>query len=102
MIDEPRDIAMTSSINSIIGLSFDQSTNVVYISINIVYVAAIFFSIPVKSIGGLTSVQPLPNFLSEKDKSYVLVSPLVCFLLIQNLSNVFTNKCATKYMFTSS
>lgn len=52
MIDESRDVAMSSSIDSIIGFFFHQSTDVVDISIDVQYVAATFFSIPMKSVAG--------------------------------------------------
>lgn len=104
MIDESRDVAMSSSINSIIELFFHQSTYVVDISVNVQYVAAISISIPMKSIAGFKfKFSSRSSKLEDKKaKRYVLVSPLVCFLLIKNLPDVFANKCATQYMFTSS
>jgi len=50
IINESRHISISSRINDISGLSFDQSTHVINTSINNIEITAMFFSITVIDI----------------------------------------------------
>lgn len=45
VIDKPRDISKSSCINDIMGLSFNQSTHIINMIINVIEITAVFFAV---------------------------------------------------------